>query len=139
MKRAAKVILPVLAVLVLAFIWGHSIVPMYASEQESSIITEYIVAPVWRALTGSGDVSDEVVRKIAHVVEYAVLGFIATLCLSGKKALTVFSYCGCAALVDETIQLVSGRGDMVLDIWIDMAGVLPGVLLGSIIRRIRKR
>ncbi|MBO7633021.1 MAG: VanZ family protein, partial [Lachnospiraceae bacterium] len=42
------------------------------------------------------------------------------------NAWTLGTFC---ALVDETIQLFSGRGPMVQDVWLDSAGCFCGVLV----------
>ena len=39
-------LLVVAIIIVLAFIWGHSLVPMDMSAQESSWITEHIISPI---------------------------------------------------------------------------------------------
>lgn len=61
-------------IIAITFIWGHSLVPMDMSAQESGWITEHIIAPVL-ALFGVDEVSTHLVRKIAHVSEFLLLAF----------------------------------------------------------------
>lgn len=68
-----------------------------------------------------------IVRKGAHVTEYAVLGLLLAWALRGRYAWAVLI--GVAyAVTDETHQLfVPGRGGQVTDVLIDSVGVLIGV------------
>lgn len=53
-----------------------------------------------------------------------------------KKPVIVF-LCGfIAAFIDESIQLLSGRGAMIQDVWIDLTGVAAGFLLCRLILKI---
>ena len=102
-------------------------------------------------------ITDHLVRKTAHFVEFAVLGgllcLVCKVCMvtggepgvgepGGKsggesggeptKSGVVRAVCACllgllAAFLDETLQLFSGRGSMVADVWLDFAGVVCGV------------
>lgn len=77
------------------------------------------------------------VRKSAHFTEYAVLGVLASAFFmtfrfkANTSYITVSFTCGFIyAVSDEIHQLfVPGRACMVLDVYIDSAGVLLGVLL----------
>ncbi|MCR5726952.1 MAG: VanZ family protein [Lachnospiraceae bacterium] len=91
-------------------------------------------------------------RKFAHFIEYAVLGFEFGLLVIfvGKKrktrlrdiyrfaANTVFAGI-LTALLDETIQIFSGRGPEVKDVWIDTTGFLTGEAVVFIIYYIWKK
>lgn len=78
------------------------------------------------------------VRKVAHFLEYTLLGLLALCCLRVltprlETQVTQPLLLGLVvALADETIQLfVPGRSGMVADIWLDFGGVIAGVLLGA--------
>ena len=70
---------------------------------------------------------DYVLRKIAHVSEYAILGALLARALPELAAF----WAGVAyAVSDEVHQhFVPGRHGAVLDVAIDAAGVLAGILL----------
>ena len=70
-------------IIALAFIWGHSLVPMDMSAQESDWITEHIIAPVL-ALFGVDEVSTHLVRKIVHVGEFLILALLVYAYLRGR-------------------------------------------------------
>ena len=129
--------------LVLVFIWGNSMLP----------------APVSAALSGwvrrglrflSGGNGDTPLRKLAHLLEFAVLGL--TLCwvlyLPGarKRSFALPSLLGgiVVGCVDEAIQkMVPGRGPSLLDVGIDTLGTMLGVglfLLGlTVIQKLKNK
>ena len=95
-----------------------------------------------------GELSHNLVRKLAHVTEFAALGVVIALLLLGGKAITkrrislAFVFGLTTAFLDESIQMFSGRGDQIRDVWIDLFGVLLGVsfvLLLLWLRRSRQR
>ena len=87
---------------------------------------------------GPGNVTDHLVRKLAHFCEYGVLGIIlGALALLWKTPSAFFrgSYAFLLALatavVDESIQLVAdGRGAQVQDILLDADRSSDGVAVG---------
>jgi VanZ family protein len=88
-----------------------------------------------------------IVRKCAHVGEYAVLGLLllrgATLMTNSKWSipilyLSVLAVCLLVAATDEFHQtFVASRGASVRDIMIDSGGAILGLLIGSIFRMSR--
>jgi VanZ family protein len=76
---------------------------------------------------------DVVLRKLAHVAEYAVLGALLARALPELTA----QWAGMAyAVGDEVHQhFVAGRHGALLDVAIDASGVLAGILL---LRRTRR-
>ena len=124
-------------ILVLAFIWVHSLVPMDMSAQESGWITEHIIAPVL-ALFGVDEVSTHLVRKLAHVSEFLILALLAYAYLRGR-VLKGFYVCFTVAFLDESIQLLSGRGSLISDVWVDLIGVVIGIAVCVTCSRMRMR
>ena len=92
-------------------------------------------------LPGAADrLTMHIVRKLAHFCEYLLEGFLLMLCLRvyTRHFLRHVSWPVLGglltALVDETIQLYSpGRSSQVLDVWLDFAGVLCGLLVGLVL------
>jgi VanZ family protein len=73
---------------------------------------------------------DTVLRKLAHLAEYAVLG--ALLFRALRREPTAIALGSLYAVTDEVHQaFVSGRQGSPLDWLIDTAGVIAGVLLLS--------
>ena len=121
--------------LTLVFIFGQSMLPQSVSAEESGWLTENVLNPVLDLL-GIGPLTHHMVRKIAHVAEFTILSVLLTLCFRGqivKSAGAGFA----AAFLDESIQLLSGRGASITDVWIDLIGVAIGSVLGLLIVQLR--
>ena len=114
-------------IIAITFIWGHSLLPMDMSAQESGWITEHIIAPVL-ALFGVDEVSTHLVRKLAHVGEFLILALLVYAYLRGR-VLKGFYFCFTVAFLDESIQLLSGRGSLISDVWGDLIGVAIGIVV----------
>lgn len=128
------------------FIWGHSLVPGAQSSLESDTAVSFLGA-VFDALgVTDARLMTLIVRKGAHVLEYAVLGFLARGMLlarhreRGGAVMPAGLLVALAPVVDECIQLfVPGRSGRVEDVLIDLAGVSVGVLAGMAASRLRRR
>lgn len=120
-------------ILILLFIWGQSCLPVKQSANESSWLLEHLIHPLFR-LVGLGEISQTLLRKLAHVAEFAVLGAVLVWFCDGRLWRSIlFGFV--AATLDESIQLLSGRGSLVLDIWIDLIGVALGSILSWLLVR----
>ncbi|MBR4425404.1 MAG: VanZ family protein [Oscillospiraceae bacterium] len=124
-------------VVALLLIWGQSLLPVSSSSSESGWVLNIIVNPVLR-IFGLGEMGHGLLRKLAHVTEFALLGFWLILLLRGK-CLIALMIGFLAAALDESIQLFSDRSAEVQDIWIDFAGVVLGSLLGTLLWRLTHR
>ncbi len=149
MKR--KRILTVLIVLALVFIWGNSLV----SGELSGEISDGIMAVLNSAAEKLGFAPDaftymidedgdgvaeqptsHIIRKAAHVTEYAVFAALVFLRLESAGKKRFFTAWGLGALtgaIDETLQIFSHRGSQVRDVLIDSAGALLGLGVVSLI------
>jgi VanZ family protein len=77
---------------------------------------------------------DLVLRKAAHVAEYAVLGVLLVRAL--RRPLAALAVGVAYAITDEIHQhFVSGRNAALLDVAIDGAGVAIGIALFELLRR----
>jgi VanZ family protein len=113
----------------IAFIWGNSMLPGEVSQQVSGGAMGWFGFLV----ASFGKFGEKVLRKIAHLAEFASLGFLLTgfFRLLKKHGITVPLLCGLmVACVDETIQICSpGRASSLVDVWIDMGGLVCGIIL----------
>ena len=134
--KTAKIINLIVIALIMAFIWSRSLKDMAASAQESGEFMETVVIPVEKAILGREVVSEDFIRKCAHVFEFAMLGI--ALAIYTKKLWSALGIGMAAAVIDETIQYFTGRGSMVTDIWIDTAGCLLGAAAVLLIMRAGK-
>ena len=125
-KRIVDIILLVLIFSTVVFIFSRSMLSKEASSEESRAVGG-IMAIIFPEGTAIGDFVQSNVRKIAHFVEFFVLGVELSLFayLSMKrKPYVLFSYLFlfAVAFLDETIQIFSGRGPSIIDVWIDFSG-----------------
>lgn len=121
----------VLIALILAFIWGNSVLPGEVSGAFSQwvkrVLALFLPADISLVEEDSG-----LLRKVAHFTEFAVLG----ACLAWRSGMlrkmphqALFPGMA-AAVVDETIQrFVPGRNASILDVLLDSGGVLAGMFL----------
>ena len=89
-------------------------------------------------------IPEVVIRKAGHFCEYAALGFLYGIKFrqGRKNGQWVYNYtmAGLAtAVADESIQILSGRAPMVVDVLLDLCGFAAGFwLLQALIWLIRK-
>jgi len=141
MRVNRKRILTVLIILTLCFIWGHSLMSREDSSNESGWVTG-IVTPLLELFVGKGNVTEHLVRKLAHFCEYALLGaelfcYFTLRDLNGSRrflhsGLLAEAHVMFTAMVDETIQIFSGRGSQLQDVWLDSAGGVAGILFAAL-------
>ena len=138
MKQKNKKAITILSIIIIvthAFIWIHSCMDREDSSMESGFIYD-LLCPFFELFMGKGNVTEHFIRKLAHFTEFFGLGlelmlFMRLEFLKVKPVLPVNAWVfgTFCALIDETIQLFSGRGPAVQDVWLDSAGCLTGVLI----------
>lgn len=141
----AKLLFPALAVLTVAFIFSNSLEASTVSSVKSQSVTGGLNQLLdWLRLDIS--LPDGLVRKLAHLAEFALLGLWLALSLTAatNRVLPHLSWPLLAGLLvpvlDETIQLhVPGRSSQVTDILIDFSGVLLGVLAGLLLHALYRK
>lgn len=143
-KNIPRIILSVMIFLTLSFIFTQSLLPSEVSSSESNGVKGFL-ATIFPPDTPLGAFISQYVRKIAHFVEFGLLGAELTLyallfCKNKKislpSALTLSFF---AAFVDETLQIFSGRGPMISDVWIDFCGSLCFSVAASLVYLLVKR
>jgi VanZ family protein len=132
-RRVAYIGLIVLILATIVFIWSNSLQSIPES-QTKSIDFLNKVKPLLGIFVGTGNVTDHLVRKLAHFTEFGALGCELALLLALRKRINWQSVINSAffamtvALTDETIQIFSGRGSQVQDVWLDFVGSCTGIL-----------
>ncbi len=126
-----KLILPLLTALVLVFIFSNSFAGQEESARDSAFILQ-LIEPVLELFVGKGNVTQHLVRKLAHFCEFGLLGLLLGL-RSRKPNCRVLLFSLLCALTDETIQIFTGRGPQVQDVWLDFAGAVTGILVGCVL------
>jgi VanZ family protein len=81
---------------------------------------------------------DTILRKLAHLAEYAVLGLLLDRALRRPHVVVAVALAGLYAVTDEVHQrFVEGRHGSPVDVGIDTLGALLGVLLWRRVHRAR--
>jgi VanZ family protein len=132
-----RIILWIVTALVLIFVFVQSVLPEAVSAEESGWFRTHIMTPLCR-LFGIQTPSQRTVRKLAHVFEFTVLAALLVPSFSGSLSKGLQGGFA-AAFLDESIQLLSGRGGQLQDVWIDLIGIALGALLGWILYRLSRR
>ena len=134
------IILSLAVILTIGFIFNNSI----KSPEESSKQSQEVVETLRPIVDPNNQVSDKdlthKVRKSAHFLEFALLGFeLALLTFFAFKRFSVnalvYSASGCllVATADEYIQSFTDRGSSVTDVIIDSAGSVTGIVFGLVV------
>jgi VanZ family protein len=135
-----------LILLMVGFIWTNSSLSRATSGAQSGFIVRYL-----RPLMDPNGVLPEatfhlLIRKAAHFLEFAMLGllfgglFRFVSAKSGKQfwslpiLLTLL-----VAVLDEYIQVFSGRGSAVADVLLDFSGGITGICVVAAIVALRKK
>ncbi|MGN0974829.1 MAG: VanZ family protein [Gemmiger sp.] len=135
---ALRVIFTIALIACVIFIFHNSLENATISSARSQAVMEAINRAL--AKVHLGPLSHHTVRKLAHFSEYCLEGFLLMLCLRvyTRRFVRHVSwplFGGLfTALCDETLQIVSlGRSSSVIDVWIDFAGVVAGLLVALLI------
>ena len=140
-------LIKILIALTLAFIWVNSLMPKEESQAVSQSLLERIVELFGALGVRLSPKSDHFLRKLAHFVEFGILGAEFSLLLNLRYRQGPQGYVNCAfaglsaAVIDESIQLISKRGSQVQDVLLDFCGYMVGLWLCAAIYEhfIRKR
>ena len=135
---AFRVIFTIALIACVIFIFRNSMEAGYISSARSQAIMAKVNAVLGKVHLGP--LSEHTIRKLAHFSEFALEGFLLMLCLRVYTSHFVRHtswplLAGMATgLMDETIQTrIAGRTSSVIDVWIDMAGVVAGLFVALII------
>lgn len=131
------------------FIWGHSLIQGPQSSAESGLVYA-LLEPVFHTLgVFDADLCTFIIRKCAHFSEYAVLGVLSVglSCslvrgdiLARSKSWRPTLYCALVPVLDETVQLfVPGRSGSPGDVAIDLAGMVTGAVLATLVAKLRQK
>lgn len=122
----------VLITATLVFIWTNSMeTPAESSEKSQGVMK--LLTPILEFFVGKGNVTEFLVRKLAHFCEFGLLGCELSLMIILRKRQTLQWYVNAAmfafmaAALDETIQIFADRGSSLADVWLDFAGAVTGI------------
>lgn len=150
-KRPVRYSLLLLALVWMTLIFGFSAQSATESGGLSAIITEpltKLIVRISEAMSASEEAVlyakvDNIVRSFAHFSEYTVLGMLLTAVLRAfgiKNGFVPWLVGAVYAVTDEWHQAYSpGRSSDPMDVLIDAAGVLCGVVIYHVVRKIWRR
>ena len=132
----------VLTGLMTAFIFWNSSRPAVESTNASNGFVYFFIKLLSRVGVSAGyDVMQTIVRKAAHITEFAVHAVLLAGCFAGKlkkRIIYIFFFGLLTACTDEFIQLFSeGRAGLVTDIFIDFGGTVMGTGIFGLFRKKR--
>lgn len=148
-SKSFKIIMLAITAGIIIFAFVHSSMPADISGEESENVMEFL-QNILNLFGRSAELTDHIVRKMAHFAEYTVIGIMLVSCAYSfcrtkpHKYYSQIMLAGLAtAVCDETIQLnVAGRSGQITDVLLDFSGVLAGALLMLVVfmiyRNIRK-
>lgn len=123
-----------LIIATLVFIWGNSLKTVAVSSGDSAKALE-ILGPFLEFFVGKGNATDHLVRKLAHFAEYFALGLELALFIAVRRRVDAQGVANClfaglsAAVIDESLQILSARGSLVSDVLLDFCGAAAGIAL----------
>lgn len=133
----SEIINIVLLVLWMVFIFAMSSFDAPQSDGQSGLIVNIVNNVIH---TSNIDLLTTIIRKLAHLTEYFILGLLMINCLKDYKInkiyilSVVFSFI--YAITDELHQtFISGRSGEIRDVVIDTIGALIGILIYKYIRK----
>ena len=136
---AARVIFTFALIACIVFIFSNSMQIGDVSEAASGRVL-LLMKKVFTRLGMPGaanQLTDHIVRKLAHFCEYALEGFLLTLCLRvyTRHFFVHISWPVLggllAARADEALRMFSGgRSGRLTAVWLDLSGVMAGILVG---------
>ena len=142
-RAVLNLLLVMLLLFTLAFIWGNSAMSSSSSSTLSNSLLERISPVAGRFGVLFKD--DLFLRKLAHFAEFFALGLeIAFLSLlnMGKVSRCFIISAGASlgvGVLDECIQIFSGRYARVIDVMLDFSGSLCGIAAACLMFSILKK
>lgn len=128
-----SLVLLVLITATLVFIWTNSMEAPAESSEKSQWVMK-LLTPFLEIFVGKGNVTEFLVRKLAHFCEFGLLGCELSLMLILRKRqvlqwyVNVGMFAFLVAALDETIQIFADRGSSLADVWLDTAGAVTGII-----------
>ena len=82
-----------------------------------------------------------IIRKLAHITEYFILGILTINCLKDYKIKNLYIssilFCIIYACSDEFHQLfISGRSGTIIDVLIDSIGIILGIFIYKLFKKL---
>ncbi len=137
LRRILRYVLILSMIATISFMFYQSLKSQEKSAETSEKV-EQIIEPILPSDTPVGGYVQDNIRKIAHFIEFFLLGAelsLFVLLFHRKRLFVVGSYmiAVVVALLDETIQIFSDRGSSVADVWLDVLGFVTAATVVYVI------
>ena len=126
--------------IVLVILW---MIVIFSLSNQNSLETTETTSIIYRIfrITSESDVVFIIIRKLAHIIEYLILGFLLCNMFNSLNVKNVFVYtviiCAIYSCSDEIHQLfIDGRNCQFIDCLIDVLGSIIGILFYKIKNKI---
>lgn len=132
-RKLIKILYVVYLALLICFIFSNSMANKEESAGKSLAVLE-MINNIAETLGLPFAFSHLFIRKMGHFLEFLTLGIslLVFLILHKKVNFNNCIYCAFVACLvamgDETIQYFFERGSMLLDVWLDFASAVVGIL-----------
>lgn len=141
-----RVIMFILTIGMVSFAFIQSLMPGTISSEESGSVLDFLIN-ILKSFGVDADISEFIIRKMAHFTEYAVIGMLMLSCAYSFDRLKPYKYYAqvlffglATAVCDETIQLyVPDRAGQVNDVLLDFSGMVTGAFIMLVIYMIYVR
>ncbi|WP_143322611.1 VanZ family protein [Clostridium sp. HBUAS56010] len=125
----------IVVVLYILFIYSNSMKVSAVSSEDSGRVLQIIQEIFQKFQLNAGWLTEHIIRKTGHFLEYSVLGVLLYGCMRSlelKREIrwSVHIIIGfLVPFIDETIQLfIEGRSGQISDVWLDCGGIVFGTL-----------
>ncbi len=145
-RKSERLLIFIMAATVL-FFFIQSALPQEVSAAESNGISGFLESII-PSNTQIGKFFHDNIRKIGHFTEYGVFGvetalYILLFAKISKESLLSAAFGAfLVAFADETVQIFSGRGPSIYDVWLDFFGffvfALAVLLFASVLSKLKK-
>ena len=135
MKKYINLIL-LLIWLIFIFVMSHFDADT-SSSQSGSIVE--VIANIFNIK--NIEILSLIIRKLAHITEYFILGILTINCLKDYKIkylyISSILFCIIYACSDEFHQLfISGRSGTIIDVLIDSIGIILGIFIYKLFKKL---
>ena len=135
MKKYINLIL-LLIWLIFIFVMSHFDADT-SSSQSGSIVE--VIANIFNIK--NIEILSLIIRKLAHITEYFILGILTINCLKDYKIKKIYIssilFCIIYACSDEFHQLfISGRSGTIIDVLIDSIGIILGIFIYKLFKKL---
>ncbi len=142
--RRFRIVWALLLCLYVCMIYANSMTPSRISSQESGFVLQLVQRFFQQVSLDNLWLTEHIIRKMAHFLEYTGLGVLLLLNtglwkrLEWRRLRPALEGMVLIPFVDETIQLFTpGRSAQISDVWLDISGCVCGMAAAGLLSAAR--